>query len=74
MIDREVQCADFRYDGWEGYTRDVNTFICTNASELTSHSTQPRQPGSRRRSVAAARKGIVLVRSASSWKCFYLAA
>lgn len=26
-IDREAQRAGFRYDGWEGYTRDVNTFI-----------------------------------------------
>jgi hypothetical protein len=26
-IDREAQRAGFRYDGWEGYTRDVNDFI-----------------------------------------------
>lgn len=26
-IDREAQRAGFRYDGWEGYTRDVNAFI-----------------------------------------------
>jgi len=26
-IDREAQCAGFRYYGWEGYTRDVNAFI-----------------------------------------------
>ena len=27
MIDREAQRAGFRYDGWEGYTQDVNAFI-----------------------------------------------
>jgi hypothetical protein len=26
-IDREALRAGFRYDGWEGYTRDVNAFI-----------------------------------------------
>lgn len=26
-VDREAQRAGFRYDGWEGYTRDVNAFI-----------------------------------------------
>lgn len=26
-IDREAQRAGFRYDGWEGYTPDVNAFI-----------------------------------------------
>lgn len=26
-IDREAQRAGFRYDGWEGYTRDVDEFI-----------------------------------------------
>jgi len=26
-IDREAQRAGFRYDGWEGYTSDVNAFI-----------------------------------------------